>query len=143
MLRKRIGARPSNLLPNSVETNSRIIYMQRSLSGGETIIRTVHSVMPETMKGIREGDNYFVSDIPYDYLNLYANAVAVITNRVHAAVASVSYGTPVYLNNKTPRGSILERIHCDGVYRELHVSDTEYLEAEKKKYENTIRQILT
>ncbi len=125
-----------------IKENSRLKkHFPDRLAGGELIIRTVHSVVGDGFKRILKGGNYYLSDVPYDYLNLYANATAVITNRVHAAVASVSYGTPVYLTNKTPRGSILKRVGCEDVYKTLFVSDQEIVRKEKEKYESKIKEI--
>ncbi len=111
------------------------------LASGETIIRTIHTVMPGVVRRNLKGSNYYISDVPYDYLTLYAHASAVLTNRVHAAVASVSYGTPVHLTNATPRGNILKRIGAQAAYKEMYRSDAGYLESEKRKYEDAIREI--
>lgn len=115
--------------------------VNKNLASGEKIIRTVHAVMPDEIPKTKKNGNYFISDMPYDYLNLYANASAVITNRVHAAVTSLAYGTPVYLANKTPRGRILNRIKCDEAYKRLITCDKDYLKQQKKKYEEAIERI--
>jgi hypothetical protein len=47
-----------------------------------------------------------ISDIPYDYLTLYANAAEVHSDRVHACVAGLSYGVKTRFYNPTPRGSL-------------------------------------
>ena len=111
------------------------------LESGEKIIRTIHTVMPGAINRRNNGGNQYLSDVPYDYLNLYANATAVITNRVHAAVASVSYGTPVHLTNSSPRGNILKRVKCDEVYNRVFKSDVDFINREKRKYEDEIRKI--
>ncbi len=113
------------------------------LEGGQRIIRTIHSVLPEYLKNAKiSTQKYFVSDVPYDYLNLYSNAMAVITNRVHAAVTSIAYGTPVMLTNCTPRGNILKRIGCEEAYKGLYVCEKEYIDEEKNKLEEAIKEIL-
>ena len=40
-------------------------------------------------------ETIFISDTPYDYLTLYANASKVYTDLVHATIVSLMYGTPV------------------------------------------------
>lgn len=40
-------------------------------------------------------DNLLISDTPYDYLTVYANARKVYTDLVHATIVSLMYGTPV------------------------------------------------
>ncbi len=40
-------------------------------------------------------DTMMISDTPYDYLTIYANANKVYTDLVHATIVSMMYGTPV------------------------------------------------
>lgn len=40
-------------------------------------------------------DSVMISDTPYDYLTIYANAKKVYTDLVHATIVSLMYGTPV------------------------------------------------
>ena len=40
-------------------------------------------------------ETIMISDTPYDYLTLYANASKVYTDLVHATIVSLMYGTPV------------------------------------------------
>lgn len=110
------------------------------LGDGERIIRTVHTVMPDLIRK-KAGQGYYLSDCPYDYLNLYANATAVLTNRVHAAVASIAYGTPVHLTNDSPRGNIFRRINCQDIHKTLIVADKNIIDCEKAKLEEAIREV--
>lgn len=110
------------------------------LENGERIIRTVHTVMPDLIRK-KAGQGYYLSDMPYDYLNLYANATAVLTNRVHAAVASIAYGTPVHLTNDSPRGNIFRRINCQDIHKTLIVADKNIIDCEKAKLEEAIREV--
>ncbi|WP_051233586.1 polysaccharide pyruvyl transferase family protein [Butyrivibrio sp. NC3005] len=40
-------------------------------------------------------ETILISDTPYDYLTVYANARTVYTDLVHATIVSLMYGTPV------------------------------------------------
>jgi len=57
--------------------------------------------------------NTFVSDSPYDYLLLYANAEEVHTDRVHSCVAACAYEKPCRLYLKSSRVRLFERIGVD------------------------------
>lgn len=48
--------------------------------------------------------NTFISDIPYDYITLYANAHKVYTDLVHATIIALQYGKEVeyfYIDNRS------------------------------------------
>ena len=49
------------------------------------IIRTKNTCF-QPKKGKYEGNNIYLSDVPTDYLNIYANAEAVFSDRVHTCV---------------------------------------------------------
>lgn len=110
--------------------------------GDYEVLRTIHTVLTDKRLKRTPVKNAYLSDVPYDYLNLYANASAVITNRVHAAVASLSYGTPVYIANPTPRGNILARIGAQDAYKGLYVSDRELINREKALLEAAVKEII-
>lgn len=57
------------------------------------IVRPMH--MQYSYRGRYQDDGFFISDTPYDYLTLYANAHKVYTDLVHATIVSLMYGTPV------------------------------------------------
>lgn len=53
---------------------------------------------------------FFVSDRVEDYLFLYSNAEEVHTDRVHATVSSLAYGTPVKFYSETTRSGLLNKV---------------------------------
>ncbi|MEY8326719.1 polysaccharide pyruvyl transferase family protein [Lachnospiraceae bacterium 54-11] len=57
------------------------------------IIRPYH--FQWSARDIRCKKNTFISDIPYDYITLYANAHKVYTDLVHATIISLQYGKEV------------------------------------------------
>lgn len=105
------------------------------------VIRTVHTVILDSTIKRKKMQNVYMSDVFRDYLNLYANAYTVITNRVHAAVVSASYGVPVYLANRTPRRGILSRIGCGDMFEKVYQSDPSIIKKEKEQLEKYIRTI--
>lgn len=57
-----------------------------------------------------------ISDTPYDYLTVYANANKVYTDLVHASIVSLMYGTPVKCWNADKRSyafKMLENLKMD------------------------------
>lgn len=62
-------------------------------------------------------NNLFISDSPFEYLTLYANADKVYTDMVHATIPSLVYGTPVkyyQIDNRRNAFESIEYIHKDG-----------------------------
>lgn len=55
-------------------------------------------------------NNMLISDTPYDYLTLYANAEKVYTDLVHATIASLQYGTHVKFCPVDKRGYAVEAL---------------------------------
>lgn len=78
-------------------------------------------------------ENCMISDSPYDYLGLYANAQNVYTDLVHATVISLEYGTPVQFFPVDGRAKLFE--HLNGLYKDpdgfLHI-DEKALDNQKK-----------
>ena len=57
------------------------------------VIRAQHMFYSASYR--EEIKNIFISDAPYDYLSLYANAKEVHTDLVHATIVSLAYGIKV------------------------------------------------
>lgn len=81
-----------------------------------------------------------VSDSPYDYLTLYANARMVYTDLVHATIISLMYGTPVkywYIDKRSSAfDAINGLVHQNGW---LSVSSAD-LNKQKKEIEEEIKR---
>lgn len=64
----------------------------------------------------RLGEDYLLSDTPYDYLTVYANANRVYTDLVHATIPSLQYGVPVkyyYIDSRSNSFASVENIKTD------------------------------
>ena len=75
-------------------------------SGGREIVYTHHDCWGPIVEERKTKLNTLISDLPYDYLTLYANAECVYSDRVHACVAALSYGRKAQLFHPTPRGGL-------------------------------------
>lgn len=60
--------------------------------------------------------NIMLSDSPYDYLSIYANAERVYTDLVHATIPSLVYGTPVKFYKYDERARMFESL--EGIYKD-------------------------
>lgn len=118
-----------------------------------TIISTYSGVMPalgsifNLKTRVRNFDvlnenNFFVSDCLEDYLFLYSNAKEVHSDRVHACVASLSYGTPTKFYYKTPRAKLFDRIGAQKIYNQIILPDKDNIENEKKMQVLALRRIV-
>ena len=87
--------------------------------------------------------NVMLSDSPYDYLMLYANADKVYTDLVHATLISLMYGTPVkyysFDNRKDAFESLTWLTESENGF--LYLSSNE-LEKNKKYVENIVLNAL-
>ncbi len=85
------------------------------------IIKTCHIPYPERIlfHEALPSKSDFVSDSPYDYLNLYAHAEEVHTDRVHACVSALSFGKPCRLYNETPRAKLFEKVCIEDITKRV------------------------
>lgn len=86
-------------------------------------------------------ENLFVSDSPYEYLTLYANALHVYTDLVHATIPSLLYNTPVKYWKIDKRRDAFESIEYlikdDNGFMYLNHNK---LELEKREIEDYIKK---
>lgn len=83
--------------------------------GDRLIVRTDHRYNPYFEPKTYRGQNTYSGDVPYTYLNIYANADCVFSNRVHACVAAASFGRPAMLFTRSPRAYLLKRLGLEGI----------------------------
>jgi polysaccharide pyruvyl transferase WcaK-like protein len=74
------------------------------------VIKTHHDCWGKLPLNFVNEPNTVVSDMPYDYLTLYANADTTYTERVHACIATLSYGNKAQLYSDTHRASLFSRM---------------------------------
>lgn len=76
------------------------------------IVYTHHRVFPlsKVPRGHLARKNTLISERVEDYLDIYYNAKNVFSDRVHACVASLTYGNKCRLYDKTPRAHLFENV---------------------------------
>ena len=83
-----------------------------------------------------------ISDLPQDYLTLYAHATEVHTDRVHACVAALAYGRRARFYGTTPRASLFTSVGAAGVTSALHSPDLAEVAAAKRRQVDVVREIV-
>lgn len=109
---------------------------------GLKIIRTHHSCFGLTPPEYAEHPDTLISDIPFDYLTLYAQAEEVHSDRVHACVAALSYGRSAQLYHPTPRGAD-EPIGAAGIRDRVTKLDMPAFDKRRDQQVELVRQILS
>ena len=111
--------------------------------GNLQIIRTDHRFHPHFRRKIYQQKNSFVADLPYGYLNLYANAEFTLSDRIHACAVTLAFGHSAMLFAKTDRHGLLDRVGAENICNRLVKLDMPRLEEEKKNQIDWLRMILS
>lgn len=106
------------------------------------VLRTDHRYNPFLPRRSYQRPDTYAGDIPHTYLNMYANTRATFSNRVHACVATVSYGHPAMLFTRSPRARLLSRLGLDDITKRPVALDTAWLAQEKENLIAFLRQTL-
>lgn len=109
---------------------------------GYRIVRPVHCCVKRTNRQLFFKRNAFVSQTPYGFLNLYRNTSLTITDRLHAAVATMAFGNPARLYIRSKRPKLLNRVEAEGVLDRVFKADQAILAKEKENYKNWLTQAL-
>ena len=110
--------------------------------GEYTVFRTDHRFHPHYRKKIYGQNNSFCADLPYGYLNLYANTDLTLSDRVHACAVTMAYGNTAMLFSKTNRVGLLERVGAGDISQKPVQLDLQRLTEEKKAMVNWLKNIL-
>lgn len=97
---------------------------------------------PRMLSQYYNKSNVFVSDIPQEYLDIYAGATETHADRVHACVATLAFGSPARLYIDTPRSGLLDRVGHGDITEKLIEPNTEKLETEKNDQIDFLREIV-
>jgi hypothetical protein len=85
-----------------------------------------------------------VSNLPDDYLNLYANTYATYTDRIHACIATLSFGNYAQLFVGSPnknRVIVLERAGVGDISKNLVKLNQNKFNEDKKNQLSTLKKI--
>lgn len=110
--------------------------------GRYRIIRTDHRFHPHFRRKIYRQSNSFVADLPYGYLNLYANAEFTLSDRIHACAVTLAFGHSAMLFAKTDRLGLLGRVGAEDICKRPIKLDMKRLAEEKEKQIAWLRQVL-
>ena len=121
---------------------------------GKKIIRTHHSCWPQSGLLRRIVYNYIlfkqgfskkntlISDLPQDYLIIYANTDETHSDRVHACVSTLAFGKPAKLYRDTPRAFLLDKVNAGSVKKQLTYPDMKKIKKEKEREIRFLSEIL-
>lgn len=110
---------------------------------GRDIIYTHHKFAADLPEPFYQKPNTLISDMPWDYLALYANCCTTYTDRVHACIASLSYGNKAMLFNKTPRKSLFAKFNLSEITEHPCALDMNLMEEQVNNQINVVRQAVT
>ncbi len=105
---------------------------------GHLIVRTEHRSNPFVGWKVYRRPHSVVSDEPFTYLTVYAHAKLVLSDRVHANVAALAYGTPTMLFSPSPRGSLFEAVGAKEIRSRPVSLDPDLLRSRKEVYVNEL-----
>jgi hypothetical protein len=88
-------------------------------SGNRSLLRAHHQSWGAIPHSHCANPNTLVSDLPEDYLALYASAEEVHSDRVHACVAALAYGVAARFYGTTRRASLLSAVGADVILNGL------------------------
>ena len=149
------GMKYSGLVNNALSKTDRFtdaliyirsIFPQKQMAaniGQYTIIRTDHRFHPHFRSKIYAQPNSFVADLPFAYLNLYANSELTISDRVHACAATLAFGGSAMLLAKTNRSDLLTRVGADGITDHPVTIDLNALAVEKANMVDWLAKVCT
>lgn len=114
--------------------------LERPADDDRRVVRPHHSFWypwdstsyPAMLRQYYAKENVFVSDVPQEYLDVYAAAAETHADRVHACVATLVFGSPARLYIDTPRSGLLERVGHGAVTERLTEPDPSIVEREKE-----------
>lgn len=110
--------------------------------GEYTCIRTDHRFHPHFRRKIYAQHNSFCADLPYGYLNIYANSDLTLSDRVHACAVTMAYGHSAMLFSKTNRVGLLDRVGASRITEEPVTLDLVFLKEEKKRMVEWLKSIM-
>ncbi len=109
---------------------------------GRQLLRAHHDLWGPLSKEYISTENTLISDIPHDYLTLYANADEVHSDRVHACVAALSYGRYAKLYHPTLRGSLFEAAGATDIRKNIVLLDPQIIDKKKLAQIKLVKQVL-
>jgi len=85
----------------------------------------------KTFKIVATSD--LISDSPDDYLNIYGNSKITHSDRVHACVATLSFGGQARYYDNSDRSYLFERVGLQDIKKQLVKLDQDFITKEKER----------
>jgi len=109
---------------------------------GYNIIRTDQRFHPHYRGKIYRHGNSFCADIPYGYLNIYANSELTLSDRVHACAVTLAFGHSAMLFINTGRAELFERVGAGEIMKKPVCLDIGKLTDEKNRMTEWLKKIM-
>jgi len=90
-----------------------------------------------------KSENTLISDIPEDYLNIYANTFATYSDRVHACIATLSFNKFARLFVKSSRSGIFDRVGASAITNQLVNIEQDKMIKEKRDQISFLKEIFS
>lgn len=103
-----VGCASSGWLPWKVRRHFDFMAQYPRELGGCSVVRPVHSFYPLPHLSFSRPNSY-ISYNPRNFLAIYRNCEGVITDRVHAGVAALSFGKPALVTKLDGRYALFKR----------------------------------
>lgn len=111
-------------------------------TGGLPVVRARHATQPAPI-GAFERPSTLISDLPSDYLALYASAQVTHSDRIHACIAALALGRRAQLYGAAvPRLGMFERVGAGDVLKRPVALDPERMKREREAQTAFLRQAL-
>lgn len=132
---------------DSIENISIRVKLEQELSEKyEIVVLCSHATVPWMpllgAPNIFNKKYFLISDSPFDYLFLYSKAKEVHSDRVHACVATLSFGNPCKLYARTPRAELFKMVGADGITKHLTFPNVKQIEKMKRRQLDFLSTIL-
>lgn len=108
---------------------------------GKMIVNTHHSI-GKAFYNHFEAPNTLISDVPDDYLHIYANCSEMHSDRVHACLPTLVFGKPARLYTDTPRSGLFEEVKIKDITKKLVYADLNKIEKAKKAHVEFLTEII-
>lgn len=110
--------------------------------GKYKVIRTDQRFHPHYRSKIYRQNSSFCADLPYGYLNLYANSQLTLSDRVHSCAVTLAFGHSAMLFTKTNRSGLLERVGANNIQEKPIAIDLKKLSEEKTAMIGWLSEVL-
>ncbi len=112
------------VMPNSFDRNRKTYFFKKNwpfIQRNDEAVKKFYS-RPDMM----------ISDVPEDYLHLFANTSATYSDRVHACIPTLSFGNQARLYTTSSRALLFDRAGVGDVKTRLVKLDQAKMDGEKK-----------